>query len=253
MLKRLFEFLRSDQGKTLIQLILSGLLGGLTAAEIREPTITRQIVLRLFGDIGHAPDPAAAIGRISIGNVGCTATVIGPIGRNDTQIVALTAAHCIRVEQTGTFRFKDGREWAFTCVYRNPAADCAWLIGNKVIIMRFVLLPYIIFKHLNTLAFFYRPLNQPTYPVLNICNYFIFTTLKRHTRTCSVCMRYGFTTTMVNNFRRLQLGIGRIKKVCYFSRRNKISCHKDIWFIHFATDTNIMPVNFTRKLGFAQI
>jgi len=75
--------------------------------------------------------PADAIGRISIGNVGCTATIIGPVAKTDKKLVILTAAHCVRVGQIGTMFLKDGRKLGITCVTRDAASDCAWLTAIR--------------------------------------------------------------------------------------------------------------------------
>lgn len=76
-------------------------------------------------------DVPNAIGRISMGNVGCTATIIGPVSEDDREISILTAAHCIKVGQTGTMKLKDGRSFSFKCVSRNADADCAWLTAPR--------------------------------------------------------------------------------------------------------------------------
>lgn len=81
------------------------------------------------------PHPKAdvpnAIGKISMGNVGCSATIIGPVADDDTQISILTAAHCIQVGKTGTMTLKDGRSFPFKCVSRDAGADAAWLTAVR--------------------------------------------------------------------------------------------------------------------------
>lgn len=75
-----------------------------------------------------SPDAHAAIGRIQIGNAGCSATIIGP-RRSDGRWNVLTAAHCCnRKGESGVMRLRDGRTLGFlvTAVDRN--SDCAWLI-----------------------------------------------------------------------------------------------------------------------------
>lgn len=91
-----------------------------------------------FPDQGRKPprlipraDPVAAIGRISMGNVGCTATIIGPIDDDDKEIAILTAAHCIKQGQSGTMVLKDGRKFSFKCVSRDAASDAAWLVAPR--------------------------------------------------------------------------------------------------------------------------
>lgn len=76
-------------------------------------------------------DVPNAIGRLTMGNVGCTGTIIGPVDDDDTTVCILTAAHCINVGATGTMKLKDGRTLPFKCVSRNATADCAWLVAPR--------------------------------------------------------------------------------------------------------------------------
>jgi len=76
-------------------------------------------------------DVPNAIGRITIGNVGCTATIIGPVEDDDREIAVLTAAHCIKLGSTGSMKLKDGRTFNVKCVSRDAASDAAWLIGSR--------------------------------------------------------------------------------------------------------------------------
>jgi len=71
-----------------------------------------------------------AIGRIQFGNAGCTATVIGPVGPNDTKLDILTAAHCVKVGGVGKMLLKNGTTLAVQCVARDPASDAAWLVAD---------------------------------------------------------------------------------------------------------------------------
>ncbi len=71
-----------------------------------------------------------SIVRLSMGNVGCTGTIIGPLSPSDRQIEILTAAHCIKVGATGKATLKDGRVLNFTCKTRDPASDAAWLVAD---------------------------------------------------------------------------------------------------------------------------
>ena len=74
------------------------------------------------------PDAPAAIVRLSLGNVGCTGTIIGP-RREDGRYWLLTAAHCVsRVGQQVTARLLDGRTTAFTVAAMNRAADACWCV-----------------------------------------------------------------------------------------------------------------------------
>ena len=76
------------------------------------------------------PDPWNAIVRTSTGNVGCSATVIGP-RRADGRWWVLTAAHCAdRVGQRWSMRFRDGRSGGFTIVSMNKTADYAWGVSD---------------------------------------------------------------------------------------------------------------------------
>lgn len=74
-------------------------------------------------------DPLNAIGRIQIGNGGCSATVIHP-RRPDGRWNILTAAHCVsRVGETGIMRFRDGRTIGIAVTAVDKESDCAWLIS----------------------------------------------------------------------------------------------------------------------------
>ena len=76
------------------------------------------------------PDPLGAIVRISSGNVGCSATVIGP-RRPDGRYWVLSAAHCVNgAGQRWTMRFRDGRQTGAVVVNFNRAADWAWLVTD---------------------------------------------------------------------------------------------------------------------------
>lgn len=72
------------------------------------------------------PNPLGAIVKIISGNVGCSATVIGP-RRPDGRYWVLTAAHCVNgTGQRWTMRFRNGSTAGFTVVNFNRAADYAW-------------------------------------------------------------------------------------------------------------------------------
>lgn len=76
------------------------------------------------------PDPLAAIVRISSGNVGCSATVIGP-RRPDGRYWVLTAAHCCNATgQRWTMRFRDGRTSGMQVVNFNRQSDWAWCVTD---------------------------------------------------------------------------------------------------------------------------
>lgn len=75
-----------------------------------------------------SPDPIAAIGRITFGNAGCTATVTHP-KRADGRYNVLTAAHCVRsVGQRGSMRLRDGTIFAVIVQGIDKEADCCWLV-----------------------------------------------------------------------------------------------------------------------------
>lgn len=76
------------------------------------------------------PDPLGAIARITFGNNGCTATVIGP-RRDDGRYWVLTANHCIAGQpKSGTMRMRDGRVLPIRVVAANPRADCCWCVTD---------------------------------------------------------------------------------------------------------------------------
>lgn len=82
------------------------------------------------------PDVPNAIVKISSGNVGCSATVIGP-RRPDGRYWVLTAAHCVNAPgQRWTMRFRDGRTVGAQVVNFDRAADWAWMVtdGNNVVL-----------------------------------------------------------------------------------------------------------------------
>jgi len=79
------------------------------------------------------PDPTPAIGRLSVGSAGCTATVIGP-QRTDGKWDVLSAAHCVsKVGQLGELRLPNGRTIAVVVAAIDKRADCAWLRTVEVI------------------------------------------------------------------------------------------------------------------------
>jgi hypothetical protein len=72
------------------------------------------------------PNALAAIVRISSGNVGCSATVIGP-RRPDGRWWVLTASHCVSgTGQRWSMRFRDGRTSGFQVVNFDRRADWCW-------------------------------------------------------------------------------------------------------------------------------
>lgn len=76
------------------------------------------------------PDPMAAIGRISFGNAGCSATIIGP-RRDDGRYWVLTANHCVAGQpRVGTMRLRDGRHTSLQVVNTDPRADCCWCVTD---------------------------------------------------------------------------------------------------------------------------
>lgn len=81
---------------------------------------------------GKALDPVAAIGRITFGSAGCTATVIHP-RRPDGRWDVLTAAHCTEtgVGSRGSMLLKDGTRFGVTVAARDTAADVCWLVTDR--------------------------------------------------------------------------------------------------------------------------
>lgn len=79
-------------------------------------------------------DPANAIGRITFGSAGCSATVVAP-RRADGRWDVLTAAHCLeRVGQRGTMRMPvSGRTHAVTVVSLDRTRDVAWIVTDESI------------------------------------------------------------------------------------------------------------------------
>jgi hypothetical protein len=77
-------------------------------------------------------DPVNAIGRITFGRAGCTATVIAP-RRADGRWDVLTAAHCTEtgVGSKGSMSFKDGRKVGVTVARRDERADVCWLVTDS--------------------------------------------------------------------------------------------------------------------------
>ena len=74
------------------------------------------------------PDPVAAVGRIQIGNGGCSATVVGP-RRSDGRWNVLTAAHCAtRVGESGVMQLRDGRTLGFVVAALDRTSDACWLL-----------------------------------------------------------------------------------------------------------------------------
>lgn len=76
------------------------------------------------------PDTFGAIGRITFGSAGCTATIIGP-RRPDGRWNVLTASHCVNgVGARGTMTLKDGRRTGLLVTAFDPKADCAWAVTD---------------------------------------------------------------------------------------------------------------------------
>ncbi|MEM4360499.1 MAG: trypsin-like serine protease [Candidatus Bilamarchaeaceae archaeon] len=84
---------------------------------------------------GVTIDAFNALGRITFGSSGCTATIIKTpdFPRSDGRVWILTAAHCVsRVGQTGRYVSRDGSLSTEVVVASiNRRADCAWLITTS--------------------------------------------------------------------------------------------------------------------------
>lgn len=82
-------------------------------------------------DPGAKPDTPKAIVRLTMGNVGCSGTVIGP-RRIDGRWWVLTAAHCVeRVGQHASMRLLDGRTAGLVVVSFDRKADCCWMVTES--------------------------------------------------------------------------------------------------------------------------
>lgn len=79
-----------------------------------------------------ATETEKAVGRIMMGNSGCTATVIYP-RRPDGRWDVLTAAHCTASAKMGRMTLKDGRSFTVTVTARDTAADVCWLVTDDII------------------------------------------------------------------------------------------------------------------------
>jgi hypothetical protein len=76
-------------------------------------------------------DPLAALGRLRVGNSGCTATIIYP-RRGDGKWDVVTAAHCTGGPGTkGTVTLKDGRQLGLTVTARDTQADLCWMVTDS--------------------------------------------------------------------------------------------------------------------------
>lgn len=87
------------------------------------------------------PNAPAAIVRITFGNAGCSATIIGP-RREDGRWWVLTAAHCIGGQgQRGQMKLLDGRTFALSVVAFDKVSDCCWCVtAERVEALPFALL-----------------------------------------------------------------------------------------------------------------
>lgn len=79
---------------------------------------------------GGKADPAAATTRLSVGNSGCTATIMFP-RRPDGKWDVLTASHCTGEKGgKGKIRLKDGRSLNVTVAARSRTPDITWLVTD---------------------------------------------------------------------------------------------------------------------------
>lgn len=77
------------------------------------------------------PNPAKALGRITFGNSGCTATPIWP-RRPDGRWDIITAAHCMAgVGSRGVFYTQDGRKIPVRVTVHERSSDLAWLVTEE--------------------------------------------------------------------------------------------------------------------------
>lgn len=125
------RLIASPEAKQFILYILSALLGGMTASEMHEPKLTASWMPRIFRKTEEPANPSQAIGRISFGRSGCTATIIGPYAKSATKLRILTAAHCVQVGQVGTMKLKNGQTFTVRCETRDKQSDSAWLTADR--------------------------------------------------------------------------------------------------------------------------
>lgn len=128
------------------RLILTGPPGAyrlrLRVDQVMDGRIVRQSARAAFtiGDPPPVPPPPpdkpksqtpACIGRLRVGNSGCTATPIWP-RRADGKWDVLTAAHCTAAVGTkGTLTMKDGKTLEMTVSARNTRADISWFVTDR--------------------------------------------------------------------------------------------------------------------------
>lgn len=130
-IEKIFTFLKQPEVQAFIRFLLAAFLGGFAANEIREPQYTAKWLPSFFGQRVERPDPLNAIGRITFGRSGCTATIIGPVDSRAAKLSILTAAHCVDLNARGTMKLKDGRSFSVRCVSRDAKADVAWLEADR--------------------------------------------------------------------------------------------------------------------------
>lgn len=127
----LYSFLPTGIFKTALAVFLGIMAGTHYAASVVEGRLKdapKGIIEKILPPKFKASD---AIGKLQIGNVGCTATIIGPVSDGDDFVDVLTAAHCVNVGAKGRLTLKDGRQLNVTCVTRNAKADVAWLRAER--------------------------------------------------------------------------------------------------------------------------
>jgi len=128
---KLLMFLKSPLAQEILKLLFTALAGGMVSTALSGNDPVAVFRFGRGGDPKPADDPQAAIGRISFGNTGCTATCVGPVHRDDEEIFFVTAAHCVQIGDRGAFLFRDGRRVNVECVTRNRQADVAWLKASR--------------------------------------------------------------------------------------------------------------------------
>jgi len=127
MWEKLKAILKTDLAIFLLKLLLTAATAGgtvVTVARHVNPFQTPPILKRLRP---FSSNPAEAIGRITFGRSGCTATIVGPVYDDDAKISILTAAHCVDLGAKGRMKLKDGREFDVVCVTHDKSSDAAWL------------------------------------------------------------------------------------------------------------------------------
>lgn len=129
----LLEF-AAPPGKYMVDLVAT------VGADTHTATLTVTVNPAIGGAIPPRPapspprpqaDPVAALGRLTVGRSGCTATIVSP-RRPDGKWDVLSASHCTgEAGSKGTLRLKDGRSLALTVTVRATIPDLSWFTTDR--------------------------------------------------------------------------------------------------------------------------